>query len=300
MSRLDDRRRVTTLRDVPYGEADGMPLLLDVLHPDPLPSAPPPAVVWVHGGGWESGDKEEAQEPALNPFLAAHGFFTVGVNYRLSDQSSFPAQLHDVKAAVRWLRANATHLGINPERIGVWGHSAGGHLAALLGATGDLPALEGDSGSPGYSSRVQAVVAVSAPSDFTAIPPGWTHAEPRRATSKLVGGPLEQHLDAVRLANPIAHLHGDAPPFLLIHGERDEIVPVEQADLLYRALQRAGVPATFIPIPGANHSLAGPNPLPPKDARWAEVGRRALDFFARALVPVAPLRHGDAVTPMRP
>ncbi|MDP9362794.1 MAG: alpha/beta hydrolase [Chloroflexota bacterium] len=267
------------VRDVPYGEADGEPLLLDLLAPDPLPSSALPAVVWIHGGGWESGDKHVDLADSLGPALVRDGFVSLSINYRLSDRARFPAQLHDAKAAIRWLRSNAGNLGIDPRRIGAWGHSAGGHLAALLGTTGDLADLEGDSGSPGYSSRVQAVVAVSPPTDFLAMPPGWPHAEPRRATSKLVGGPLEERPDLVRLANPIAHIRSGTPPFLIVHGEDDEVVPVQQAELLYEALAAAGNEATFLRLPRTDHALASPaRNITARDA-WTEVGQRALGFF---------------------
>ncbi len=274
---------MTATEDVQYGKADGVPLLLDLLNPDPMPSAPAPVAVWIHGGGWEAGDKRDDLTLALGSIMARAGFVAVSINYRLSDQSLYPAQLHDAKAAIRWLRANAVDLGIDPERIGVWGHSAGGHLSALLGTTGDLPELEGESGSPGYSSRVQAVVAVSPPTDFLAIPPGWPYVEPRRATSKFVGGPLEERRDLMRLANPIAHIRPGIPPFLIIHGEADEIVPVEQAQLLHDALQQSGADSTFLRLPKADHALAAPElGITAADA-WADVWQRGLGFFQRHL-----------------
>jgi acetyl esterase/lipase len=274
---------MTAARDVPYGEADGHPLLLDVLHPEPRPAEPAPVLVWIHGGGWEAGDKGDDFGTALLPVLVAAGFVAVSINYRLSDQARFPAQIHDAKAAIRWLRANAGELGIDPDRIGVWGHSAGGHLAALLGASGGLPALEGQSGSPGHSSRVQAAMPISAPSDFLAIPPGWHHVEPRRATSKLVGGPLEQRRAVVRLANPIAHIGGDTPPFLIVHGEDDDVVPVEHAQLLHDALTRSGSESTLVRLPRADHVLAAPALGMTTADAWTDVGRRALTFFRAQL-----------------
>jgi acetyl esterase/lipase len=265
--------------DVPYGEASEEPLLLDILTPDPPPTAPVPAIVWIHGGGWEGGDKWVDLAESLGPFLVRGGFVSVSINYRLSDRALFPAQIHDAKAAIRWLRANAADLGVDPERIGVWGHSAGGHLAALLGTSGDLPELEGESGSPGYASRVQAVVPVSPPTDFLAIPPGWSHEEPRRATTKLVGGRLEDRPELVRMANPITHIRPGAPPFLIIHGEADEVVPVVQAQLLADALTRSGAESTFLRLPCADHMLAAPELGITSADAWSDVGQRALGFF---------------------
>jgi acetyl esterase/lipase len=269
--------------DAPYGEAGGEALLLDYLAPETRPGAALPALVWIHGGGWEAGDKRAGFAESLGPVMARAGFVSFSINYRLSDQATFPAQLHDVKAAVRWVRANADDLGVDPEHIGVWGHSAGGHLAALLGTTGDLPELEGASGSPGVSSRVQAVIAVSPPTDFLEIPAGWPHVEPRRATSKLVGGPLEKRGELVRMANPITHIRPGTPPFLIVHGEEDAVVPVQQAVTLYEALVASGSEATLVLLPEADHSLAAPSRgITALDA-WNEVGRQAIDFFARPL-----------------
>jgi dipeptidyl aminopeptidase/acylaminoacyl peptidase len=123
------------------------------------------------------------------------------------------------------------------------------------------------------------VIPVSPPSDFLAIPPGWTHQEPRRATSKLVGGPLEERLDLVRMANPITHIRPGTPPFLIIHGEADEVVPVEQAELLHDALTRSGAEATYLRLPMADHMLASPALGISADEAWADVVQRALGFF---------------------
>jgi acetyl esterase/lipase len=274
---------MTFVGDVAYGETGGEALLLDYLTPDPLPASALPALVWIHGGGWEAGDKRAGWVESLGPDMAQAGFVSFSINYRLSDQATFPAQLHDVKAAVRWVRANADELGVDPERVGVWGHSAGGHLAALLGTTGDQPELEGTSGSPGFSSRVQAVIAVSPPTDFLEIPADWPYVEPRRATEKLVDGPLEERRELVRLANPIAHIRPGMPPFLIIHGADDEIVPVQQAVKLYDGLVTAGCDATLDVLPEADHSLAAPaRGITALDA-WDEVGRQAIDFFGRRL-----------------
>jgi hypothetical protein len=133
--------------NIQYGEVDDIPLLLDLFCPFPIPVEPLPAVVYIHGGGWDGGQRSGGMAPWLCPLLATQGFLAVTISYRLSYQAIFPAQIHDVKAAVRWLRANAEHYHLHPERIGVWGFSAGGHLAALAGVTGDLPSLEGTSGS---------------------------------------------------------------------------------------------------------------------------------------------------------
>lgn len=264
--------------DIPFGEAAGKPLLLDIVRPRDRPATPAPAVVYIHGGGWMGGGKG----PGRNRFLAERGFFTVSINYRLSQEATFPAQLEDAKAAIRWLRAVADRHGLDPERIGVWGHSAGGHLAALLGVTGDRPALEGASGSPGHSSRVRAVGVLSGPTDFLQM--GGRHEAPDSPESRLVGGPIRERLDVVRQANPISYVPSDGappPPFLIVHGERDETVPLGQGQLLHEALSRAGAEATFVPLAGVGHDFgalvgpAGPDLSPTR--------RLLLDFFDRHL-----------------
>ncbi len=274
---------VTFFEDIPYGSAGGETLLLDMLAPDPRPAGALPALVWIHGGGWESGDKRGGFSETFGPMLARAGFVFFSVNYRLSDQAIFPAQLHDVKAAVRWVRANADALGIDPDRIGVWGHSAGGHLAALVGTTGDLPELEGESGSPNVSSRVHAAMPLSPATDFRIIPGGWSSVEPRRATEKLVGGRLEERAELVVLANPVAHIRLGTPPFLIVHGAADGVVPVEQAIALAEALQSNRCEVTIDVLPGADHWFASPSRGVSTPDALDAIGRLAIAFFTAHL-----------------
>lgn len=280
---MDRAIGMTFVGDVPFGEADGVPLLLDLLAPDPRPPDRLPALVWIHGGGWETGDKRGGFSDTFGPMLAAAGFVFVSVNYRLSDQAIFPAQLHDVKAAVRWVRANAGALGIDPERIGVWGHSAGGHLTALVGTTGDLPELEGESGTPGVSSRVQAAMPLSPATDFRVIPPGWPYVEPRRATEKLVGGPLEERAELVRMANPSTHAGPGMPPFQIVHGAADGVVPVEQAIALYEALVAAKCDVSLEVLPGADHWFASETHGVTTADALQGIGKLAIAFFGQHL-----------------
>lgn len=197
--------------DLVYGEMDGKPLLLDMVAPLDEGETARPVIIWIHGFGWFAGTRRDNLEISMCTFFAAHGFVAASVEYRLSDEATFPAQLHDVKGAVRWLRANAGTYGIDPERIGISGGSAGGTLAALAGLTGDRPDLEGWSASQPFSSRVQAVAVASAPSDFLR-PGGAMRNDIDGPVSWLFGGTVNQKADLMRVASPIAHVRADAPP----------------------------------------------------------------------------------------
>ena len=255
------------VRDVQYGEADGAPLFLDVVQPLARGAGLRPAIVEIHGGGWSGGEKN----PQHVLSLASAGFFCVSIDYRLSPQHLFPAHLHDCKAAVRWLRVHAPELGVDAERVGVWGGSAGGHLAALLGTSYDVTELEGNSGWSGVSTRVQAVVSVCGASDFSQISPEHLAANP----VSLFGGPVHDHPELVQLANPIAHLQADAPPFLLFHGDADELSPYQQSVLLRDALEQAGVNVTLHTAHGGKHGFT---------REWDErIDNLRLEFFKKHL-----------------
>lgn len=235
--------------NVPYVSNAGERQMLDLY----LPAAGTkwPLIVWIHGGGWMEGGKENP--PSLR-FLK-HGFALASVNYRFSQDALFPAQLIDCKAAIRWLRAHAAENGINPNRIGVWGASAGGHLAALLGTTGGVK--EFDQGeNAGVSSRVQAVCDWFGPTDFTQItnsPEDLKHEGPDWPESRLIGGLVSQNIGKAEQANPIRYITADDPPFLIMHGDKDPVVPLAQSELLADALRKAGVPVIFRVVPGGEH-----------------------------------------------
>lgn len=175
--------------------------------------------------------------------LASHGYAVAAIEYRLSPEATFPSQLEDCEAAIRWLRTNSARHGLNAERIGVWGHSSGGHLAALLGLAGE----------------VQAVCAISTPTDLIRMHRdaiGNPIMDPRvpGAIEALLGGPIDTRLDKARAASPIHHVNSNSAPFLLIHGAKDRTVPVNQSELFAAALKTAGVETTLKIFPHGRHS----------------------------------------------
>jgi acetyl esterase/lipase len=210
-------------------------------------SGPFPVILWVHGGGWAEGSKSLAEYP-LPLRVLERGYALASINYRLIWEAKFPAQIDDVKAAVRWLRANAKAYHLDPARIGAWGTSAGGYLVALLGTSGEVPDLEYlGLGNPQESSRVQAVVVWSAPIDFLRMdehaaakgcPPyeGRGHSSRSSPESQLVGFPITERPERVKATNPIRYVSPDDPPFLIQHGEFDCIVAPQQSQILYDAL----------------------------------------------------------------
>ncbi len=247
-----DLSRMTVLRDLAYVPGGHERQKLDLYLPaEADPSGKRPLIVWVHGGAWLGGNKNPC--PALR--FVEKGYAVASVNYRLSQHALVPAQIEDCKAAVRWLRANAGQYRYDPNRIGVWGASAGGHLVALLGTTGDVK--EFDVGpNAGVSSRVQAVCDFFGPTDFTkmsSFPSTMKHDAPDSPEAKLVGGPVQENKDKVRRANPITYVTKDDPPFLIVHGDKDPLVPHNQSEILLDALQKVGVEAALYTVSGGGH-----------------------------------------------
>jgi acetyl esterase/lipase len=251
---------------VTYAVAFGFrPLQLDLWVPDT--AAPPPLVVYVHGGGFMFGDRrylpETLQPDQLFEALVAAGLAVATIDYRHALEAPFPAQLHDAKAAVRYLRAHADELGISTERIGIMGESAGGHIAALVGLTAHRPDLEGTHGVVGPSSAVDVVVDWYGPADLGTMP---RVTLPPTVAAKLppeMATPPEEHLTrglegaTLADASPITHVTAGAPPFLLVHGTADWLVPYAQSEQLAAELTGAGVPVQLVPVEGAEHIFNG-------------------------------------------
>ncbi len=250
---------VDVQRDVDYRKIDGRTLRLDIYSPKSI-SHPLPAVLWIHGGGWARGRKE--QRPPVN--LMSHGYVVVSVEYRLSGEAPFPAQIEDCKAAIRWMRANAVTYHIDPDHIGAWGHSAGGHLAALLGTSGGVAELEGKGDNATFSSRVQAVCDLSGPADilrFAQDVSSASRGSSGRAKSfieQLLGGTVDRNKAKATAASPTNYVSKDDPPFLVIHGENDLSIPVSQSEILVERLKAAGVDATLEVAEGRGHGVGGP------------------------------------------
>lgn len=247
-------------RDLPYMRDGGPSQRLDLYVP--TPPAPRvwgnplttvtrrlPLIVWIHGGAWIIGRKEDT----VPLEWLAQGYAVASIGYRLSGDAIFPAQLHDVKAAIRWIRAHADRYALDSSRIVVWGESAGGHLAALLGTTGDVASL--DVGEHlDQSSSVKGVIDfygnVDLVADASANPAIGTVKSPH---SQLLGGPVLERRGLARQANPVTYVSKDDPPFLVVHGDADRNVPHAQSVLLVDALRAAGVPVTFYSVVGGGH-----------------------------------------------
>ena len=301
---LSAAAQTTPTLSFPYATLGGRTLTIDIYHP-PQATPPHPVVLWLHDGGWLTGDRTL---PAFVRPLLARGVAVASIDYRLTSEGgrygsepvTFPAQIQDVKGAVRWLRGHADGFDLDPTRIGVWGSSAGGHLAALAGTSGGVDALESPAhGSTQVSSRVQAVVDYYGPTDLLQLapdvttPPGaaFDHDAPGGPASLLIGysrtgegmgvlrnnasrviPPYPAFLALAVAANPITHVDALDPPTLIVHGDADTQVALRQSQRLRDALANAGVPVEMITVPGAGH---GNFPV--------DVNDRAVDYLVEKL-----------------
>ncbi|MEY4761359.1 MAG: Lipase 2 [Pseudomonadota bacterium] len=248
-----DAAAVESLRDIPYATVSGKPLALDLHLPHGVTQ--PPLVVYVHGGAWSAGDKSSYPE-----FLVENGFAVASLDFRSTDVAPFPANVHDIKAAIRYLRASAGRYGFRADRIAVAGASSGGHLAALVGVTAGVPALEGEEGQDmGTSSTVQAIVSWYGASNLTTIlsqstPFGLGVREP--ALKRLLGDSPDNRPELARLASPVFHVDAADPPLLLLHGDQDRQMPINQLHELEGAYARVGREAGTFVLHGVGHDSA--------------------------------------------
>ncbi len=253
---------VEVVRDLSIGAPGGFEQLADIYLPQNVAGAPP-VVIWIHGGGWRNGDRHSG--PDFSRFFARRGFAMVSIEYRTSDEATFPAQIEDVRTAIRWVRSVAAQYGFDAGRIGLWGSSAGGHLAALAAVT--------DAG-------VQAVVDGYGPTDILlmdaqrdperkpssdtgslSIPAGECSGDADSRESLLFGAPIYTIPDRVQAANPIPYVKPGAPPFLILHGTADAAVPDAQSVMLYEALAAAGNDVTLGLVEGLGHGFFSRNHL---------------------------------------
>lgn len=225
---------IKTHRDIVFAQPGGVELLLDL--EVPVADENPPLVVFIHGGGWTGGNRKSARLK----WLHAHGYAIARIEYRMSHEAIFPAQIHDCKGALRWLRAHQEEYGYDAERVVVVGSSAGGHLVALMGTSGDVESLEGTTANHlDQSSTVQGVIDYFGASDFvlrSKDQPAATE-NPQGSVYKLLGGPVSENLELARLASSATHVDPSDPPLLMIHGENDPVVHLSQSERLLAAYQ---------------------------------------------------------------
>lgn len=275
------RHVISVEKGLIYGHAGAVELKMDLARPVEG-AGPYPAIVWIHGGGWHMGDR--AWGDGYIQMLAASSYVAVTISYRFAPEFKWPAQIEDAKAAVRYLRAHARELKVDPDHLGVMGESSGGHLALMVGLTDAKDGLEGDSGSPGVSSAVQAVVSYCTLTDFTKLEtPDLSlatdaqkkdYAAKRQIVIDLAGtedpkSPLWAQL------SPVTYADKDDPPVLLFQGSADQVVPEVQAHLLDKVLTQVGVPHHLYVAPGGGHVWKG--------VFRVETDRQLLAFFARYL-----------------
>jgi len=244
----------TFAADVVYGEVGGTQLKLDVYRPADGSSGLRPAVIMIHGGGWTSYDKSSMG--AMAKWLARNGYVAFSIDYRLLKGSTnqWPVQLDDAQRAVRWIRANAAAYGVDPKKIGAFGHSAGAQMAALLGEVETRD--NSDKALAEYSSKVQAVMEMSGPTDFLTI----TDVKSKGLLTQLMGGTETEKPEAWKVASPALMVGKDTAPFLIMHGTKDDLVPMAQSEEFAAALEKASVPVTLIKVDDG-HSFATPEAI---------------------------------------
>ncbi len=232
---------VKVLRDLEYGKVDGHSLRLDLYLPEKS-TTKPKLLVWIHGGGWKHGSKSTINTTFIR--LVTEGYAAASIDYRLLGLHSHPAQIHECKAAIRWLRAHAEKYGYDASKIGVGGGSAGGHLALLLGLSSGVKKLEGTIGDNlDQSSQVQAIVDLFGPSALVRF----------AKTSKRFKYNDKQDSDFLNAASPITYLSKDDPPLLIFHGDKDNVVPKDQSEYLHQRYQAAGLDSKLYIVKGIGH-----------------------------------------------
>jgi acetyl esterase/lipase len=275
------RADVTVEESITYGRGGDTELKLDIARPDG--DGPFPAIVFIHGGGWYQGHRQGYRGQIVE--AAKRGYVAATISYRLMkfDETkketttatpNFPSQIHDAKASIRWLRANADKYHVDPDRIGVTGGSAGGHLSLLVGLTDANSDLEGDGGNPDQSSRVQAVVNVFGPTDMAAC---YETSSVAWIFRLFMGGTPDETGETYKAASPITYASADDPPILTLHGDRDALVPIAQATTLNEKMKSSGARHMLMIFEGQGHGFGGEHAIKSATAMWS--------FFDQHLKP---------------
>jgi acetyl esterase/lipase len=259
--------------NITYNTVDNVSLQMDIYFPAKL-NGKTPAVLYVHGGGWTSGDKAVGAGSGDVSALRAAGFIVVPINYRLAPRFKFPAMIEDVKCAVRFLRAHALEYGIDTDKIGAYGGSAGGHLVSLLGVT-DQSAGWDIGPDTVYSSRVQAVVDMFGPADLPALFSGS-----QQVVAQSVFGTSDPKSPILARASPVSWISRDDPPFLILQGDHDTVVPLSQSQEFYTRLTGAGVDTMLVVVKNGTHGLNGSPDMQPTRQ---DLTKMLVDFFVKHL-----------------
>jgi len=279
--------------DQSYAGNDNPKQMVDLYLPKNRGAEKPlPVVALIHGGGWVNGDRIGYASQAIQ--IARTGnYAAVAVGYRLTAESQWPSQVHDCKAAIRWIRAHAKEHNLDADKIAVWGSSAGGHLSSLLGTSGDIGELEGDLGpNRHFSSRVQCVVNLCGPEDFSQAlmfdkenMPIWKDD----AVSRLFGGTAQDKNSLAAAASPITYVSGDDPPFITFHGTKDQRVAFLHAELIHAGLQKAGVTSLLVPITDGGHGSVSHPEVKTRGLQFVDKILRGMD----GVIETTPLRAAD-------
>ncbi len=243
--------------DIPYADTARKSQRLDLLLPAKRSTEKPlPVIVYIHGGAWKGGTKEQGRGSVI-PYVASGDYAGVSVEYRLSGEAIWPAQIEDCKAAIRWVKANAKEQGLDPDKIGVWGGSAGGHLVAMLGVAGDVKALEGTVGKHlDQTSRITCVADYFGPTNLLTMgdfPSSMQHNAPNSPESELIGGAILENKEKAQAASPVTYITSDDAPTFIAHGTTDPIVPYNQSETFATALKNANIPIYLETIENGNH-----------------------------------------------
>lgn len=270
MTQTDGPGGTTIIHDLEIAKLGEFPLLADMAYLKEKSAAPRPVMYIIHGGGWVGGSKN------LNLDWAQKGYFVFSVDYRLSKVAKWPAQIEDCKLALRWLRAHAKEYNIDPNKVGVYGHSAGGHLVCCMATLTDPKWDVGD--YKDQSSAVQCVVDLAGPSDLTT----YFKNQPK-SIEGLFGQAGVDDPKILAEASPVNHMRTDLPPFMILHGDMDKAVPISQAEEMVAALKKAGSPAQFITVHNAGHSFGHAKGDPVPQPTIAEQQAAVLAFIDKHL-----------------